>query len=238
MTKTYYVFTMVIHSTYSCIGIIVFAGCDSYYMDDTTKTLTEARINFMTTSQNKKLLMVINCSKNESKWQTIQQRVDNSVNFMRPWEEYVNGFGHPNGNYWMGLEKMHQLTKNGKRLRIMLLSFNLTKEIGVIIYDKCIIGDSESNYDLKYGKHVGNVGNSLVESGYYFSALDIDNDYRLLLSCCNLYNQGGWWMNNCGNGMLNGIYWPEGTDSEADYGIFWWKYEQGTPLRGTIMAIN
>ena len=207
-------------------------------MDDESEELIEARINFMTTSHDTNILMVITCPKIESKWQTIQQRFDESDTFMRSWEEYVNGFGHPYGNYWMGLEEMHQMTKNGKRLRIFLISFDDAAELGVIIYENFTIGNSESNYELKYGNHVGNVENSLVDSGHHFSTVDRDNDNNPDKSCCDMFKQGGWWMDNCGDGMLNGIYWPEDTDPQEDKGIFWTNYDGGIQLMGTIMSIN
>ena len=41
---------------------------------------------------------------------TIQRRISDSVDFNRDWDDYVNGFGEEDGNFWMGLEEIHQLT--------------------------------------------------------------------------------------------------------------------------------
>jgi len=59
-------------------------------------------------------------------WIVMQQRISASVNFSQTWVTYRNGFGLFNGNFWLGNEKIHQLTGSGGwMLRVeMLLSDN------------------------------------------------------------------------------------------------------------------
>ena len=44
-------------------------------------------------------------------WMVIQRRIVNGdVNFTRDWNDYVNGFGDLNGEFWYGLDNIHYLT--------------------------------------------------------------------------------------------------------------------------------
>ena len=52
-------------------------------------------------------------------WTVIQQRKDGSVDFDRDWIDYVRGFGSMDTEFFLGLNKIHRLTKNrDSQLRI------------------------------------------------------------------------------------------------------------------------
>ena len=40
-------------------------------------------------------------------------------------KEYINGFGDPSAEFWLGLDKLASLTKGGAELRIELETFEV-----------------------------------------------------------------------------------------------------------------
>ena len=66
----------------------------------------------------------------EGKWVVFQKRgqFGNSKNyFARSMKEYVNGFGNPVQEFWLGLDKLVRLTKKGAELYIELETFEVMK---------------------------------------------------------------------------------------------------------------
>ena len=181
----------------------MFSDCDEYFLDNSTGVLTEAKINVLR-HESISLLSVIKCT-NESKWTTIQRRVDDTVDFYRPWADYVDGFGNHHGNYWMGLENIHSLTMGGKRLRIYLESFEAEDDIKIAFYSNFTVGDALSNYKLSVSGFSGTVGDSLLHhNNYAFTTYDNDND--VYNGNCASRFTGAWWYRACHSSNLNGAY--------------------------------
>ena len=54
-------------------------------------------------------------------WTVFQKRLDGSVDFVnRSWADCKRGFGNLNGEFWLGMDKIHRLTKTKSRLRVEL----------------------------------------------------------------------------------------------------------------------
>ena len=58
-------------------------------------------------------------------WTVFQRQIDSTIDFYRNWNDYVRGFGDLPGNFWLGLETIHHLTRKGSvKLRIELTHTN------------------------------------------------------------------------------------------------------------------
>ena len=60
-------------------------------------------------------------------WTLFQRRVDGSMSFQKNWKDYKAGFGSLNGNFWLGLDLIHELTKKQSSLRVDLKNWDGNK---------------------------------------------------------------------------------------------------------------
>ena len=87
-------------------------------------------------------------------WTVIQKRLDGSVDFYRGWVDYKHGFGNLNGEFWLGLDKMHQLTKTGRnRIRIELE--DTQGKTAYADYDMFAVASERAKYLLSLGTYSG-----------------------------------------------------------------------------------
>ena len=156
-------------------------------------------------------------------WTVFQRRQDGSVDFYRYWTDYENGFGNLTGEFWLGLSKIHRLTKEGSNtLRVDLRSFdNNTRYAN---YSTFSISNSSTEYILTVGGYYGTAGDSLANhNGMKFSTRDNDNDISIYN--CAQERSGAWWYNNCDRSNLNGLYIANGHNDDAATWQSWKGYE-------------
>ena len=78
-----------------------------------------------------------------------QRRMDGTEDFYRGWADYVKGFGDLNGEFWLGLNKIHRLTNGSNTtavLRVDLEDFEGDKRYAK--YSTFQILDSSRKYQL------------------------------------------------------------------------------------------
>lgn len=153
-------------------------------------------------------------------WTVIQNR-DSYSNFYHGWSSYVNGFGD-GYNYWRGLNRIHELTKNGTELYVALRDKDGSNVYAK--YSNFKVGDAASKYKLTVSGYSGTAGDSLSgHSGNKFTTKDNDNDTYETGNCAVSY-KGAWWYSKCHSSNLNGIYYNGHHDSYAD-GVDWYYWK-------------
>ena len=141
------------------------------------------------------------------------------MSFERTWDEYAAGFGDVDGNFWLGLEAVHDLTTVcPMKLQIDIVPFDIPAVS--IPYQQFHVGDAASDYVLTVNS--GTSGHNTLytsmnyHSGKKFSTFDNDND-NFGANCANIY-KAGWWFGACGaQVLLNGVY--GGASGITDYNI-------------------
>ncbi|XP_041448342.1 fibrinogen-like protein 1 [Drosophila obscura] len=157
-----------------------------------------------------------------SGWTVIQRRINGSVDFNRSWANYKDGFGSIHRNFFLGLEKIHQLTlAQPHELYIQLRDVNGTTKYAR--YDDFKLGSENEAYKLKsLGEYSGTAGDSFIHHlDMKFTTLDRDNDLAETSNCATDHS-GGWWFKKCATSTLNGIYYVDGKRTTSQrHGIHW-----------------
>ncbi|XP_067296612.1 microfibril-associated glycoprotein 4-like [Pseudorasbora parva] len=172
-------------------------------------------------------------------WTVIQRRMDGSLNFYQPWNKYKSGFGNVQSEYWMGLEKMHQLTRNRKyMLRVDLEDFTGRK--GFAQYSTFSVGPETDGYRLQVsGFKNGAAGDSLSgHNGMKFSTFDKDQD--TWGGNCAKQFLGAFWYAACHSSNPNGVYlWGEDpTHNAIGDSWFTWKNTHAVGMKSIRMKIK
>ena len=179
-------------------------------------------------------------------WIVIQRRIANgTVNFYRNWEDYENGFGDLDGEFWIGLRNLHELTKQAVELQVSLWNDNNKTTWK---YPTFSVDRAENKYRLTISRGTGNgVTDGLVYSnGRYFSTFDRDNDGYKYRNCVSNY-QAGWWYYRsrydgfvgrkyCSDSNLNGRHESSGLSDNSVARIHW--ATPGNTFTNTEMKIR
>ena len=87
-------------------------------------------------------------------WTVFQKRLDGSVDFFLNWSDYKVGFGDLNGEFWLGLDKIHRLTSdNNSMLRVDLEDFEGNTTFAE--YNKFGVMSENDKYKLILGSYSG-----------------------------------------------------------------------------------
>ncbi|CAG2199085.1 unnamed protein product [Mytilus edulis] len=147
------------------------------------------------------------------------KRLNGTTHFNRTWQEYKQGFGDVQVEYWLDvIDKELQITDRSRGLN------GVTKYAE---YDSFIVGNETTNYILTISGYNGDAGDSIINppsgqiyhnmNGMEFSTFDKDNE-EAHYNAAEI-KQSGWWFKWSTDANLNGLYYTGG--QTASDGIYW-----------------
>ena len=101
------------------------------------------------------------CDVDNGQWVVFQKRKNGEVNFFRRWDDYVNGFGDPKWEHWLGLEKIHCLTAATCRAEVRVDLCNYKGNKSYAHYNFFSVNNNRTNYRLDVGAYSGDAGDAL-----------------------------------------------------------------------------
>ena len=148
------------------------------------------------------------------------------MSFARPWSEYVQGFGDVLGEYWIGLQHVYRLTKQGSEI---YFDMEMGEDIhNFAHYKNFTVHSSLTDFRLQVNTtgYNGSIEESLSHNhGMKFSTFDRDNDQSEENCSKQRSGSAGWWFNKCSYGNVNGSYVKRETGGLAHwyYGVLSFK---------------
>uniref|UniRef100_A0A3P9KW51 Tenascin N n=1 Tax=Oryzias latipes TaxID=8090 RepID=A0A3P9KW51_ORYLA len=166
-------------------------------------------------------------------WLVLQRRNSGRLDFMKRWKQYIAGFGNMTDEFWLGNEKIYELTNTPTQYELRF-DLGLGSERAYAVYDSFKIGTVKQKYKLAIGKYRGTAGDAMTyHQDRAWTTVDSDND--IALGNCALTHRGAWWYKNCHLANLNGRW----DDNRHSMGVNWkpWKGFE-TSLDFTEMKIR
>lgn len=121
-------------------------------------------------------------------WTRILNKVDRTKAFNRRVQDYIEGFGEPQQNYWFGLDNIRGLVEQRPYTLRLELS-NGPLETYFVEYDFFYIHSADKNYKLNLGKYLSG---SLLDT---FKRMD-NNEFSFNNSDCGEMYNAGWWFDS------------------------------------------
>ncbi|XP_075034942.1 microfibril-associated glycoprotein 4-like [Mixophyes fleayi] len=177
-------------------------------------------------------------------WTVFQKRLDGLVDFQKSWQDYVNGFGNADGEYWLGLQNIYRLTMHsayelmveledfdGHRVSARYMNFSLSSHA---------LNPESDGYKLYVGACTDEgAGDALgSHAGHKFSTFDKDQDEDF--QHCAEYWGGGFWYHSegCAEAGLNARYTPTKPLQHAFSWTTWVDLDLPKTLRASQMKMR
>lgn len=181
-----------------------------------------------------------------------------TVQFNEPWYKYEEGIGHYDGEFFMSLPVLHEITNRADmEVFVGLQSHEKSSRFNQLTncdiykyarYSKFSVGNSHNLYKLHVSGYdsESTAGDALsAHNNAPFSTYDNDNDNLGRYdeesddnNNCAKKHKGGWWYTSCQESNLTGVRRSKNTNS--DDGIQWrqWPGNRREEMKSVIMAIR
>ncbi|XP_070181179.1 uncharacterized protein [Littorina saxatilis] len=172
------------------------------------------------------LYVSVFCDMKGGGWTLLMKREDGSLDFYRGWDDYVNGFGTPFSEHYVGNEVIHYLTnQNQYSLQVDLKDW--AGNTRTAHYKHFWVDDEKDNFRLHVLGYNGTAGDGLSKhDGMAFSTNDRDNDLlasdQLGGSCARRFHGAGWYY-KCYMSNLLGSHYVDGMVPHKRFDGVAWK---------------
>lgn len=160
------------------------------------------------------------------------------TSFKQPWYNYKKGFGNIDADFWLGLDKIHELTKNrNQMLEINLETFN--GEQLTLRYNQFFVDDESNNYRLTLAEASAG-GNHADLFLQHNGAPFVTNDRNDKYNCARKFESGWWFLDlpQCHRVLLNGLFYSGNSSPMDKDGIQWPGWLKKQYLKAVQMKIR
>lgn len=134
-----------------------------------------------------------NQTRGQGGWTVFQRKQSHSIDFNRNWTDYKNGFGNLSENFWLGLDKVHRLTRSDNYK--LVVYWKKGKDSFHYHFDQFEVESEEACYKVMVEGSGSDWGPLKDSNGQSFATRDQDSNGHTGHMCvgkCGI----GWWYNS------------------------------------------
>ncbi|XP_063074994.1 tenascin-N isoform X2 [Engraulis encrasicolus] len=216
----------VVETTFSTVGIQYPFPMDCTQLMKNGEMTSGVYTIYINSDRSRPIQVYCDMTTDGGGWLVFQRRNTGKLDFMKRWRQYIAGFGELTDEFWLGLEKIYELTNTPTRYEVRF-DLGLGSEKVYAVYDYFKLGSAKQKFTLTVGNYRGNAGDAMTyHQGRNFTTMDNDND--IALSNCAIMHRGAWWYKNCHLANLNGKF----GDNRHSMGVNW------EPWKGHLMSLD